>query len=129
MTAPAVLVIGFDPYRVPVPDPDGVAAALERGRARFGEFGMAERSCLIGPDDRIESDIVAALGERPWDCVVVGGGIRKPPEALELFERVVNLVRRHAPQAALAFNSGPGDSADAAARVLGPSGPGAVTPG
>jgi hypothetical protein len=49
---------------------------------------------------------------------VIGGGIRKPPQALELFELMVNLVRRHAPHAAIAFNTSPEDSADAAARAL-----------
>lgn len=55
---------------------------------------------------------------------MVGGGIREPPDALELFGRVVNLVRKHAPQAAIAFSASradsasPADSADAAARIL-----------
>jgi hypothetical protein len=38
---------------------------------------------------------------------------------LTIFERVVNLIRVHAPQAAIAFNSNPTDSADAIGRVLG----------
>jgi hypothetical protein len=37
---------------------------------------------------------------------------------LELFEKVVNLVRQHAPDAAIAFNSSPEDTADAALRWL-----------
>jgi hypothetical protein len=37
---------------------------------------------------------------------------------LELFEKVVNLVRRHAPEAAIAFNNSPDDTADAALRWL-----------
>jgi hypothetical protein len=52
--------------------------------------------------------------------VVVGGGLRKDDELVEFFEVVVNLVRRHAPQAAIAFNSTPVDCADAAARWLTP---------
>jgi hypothetical protein len=36
--------------------------------------------------------------------------------SLELFERVVNLVRRHAPGAAIAFNATPEETFDAAAR-------------
>jgi hypothetical protein len=118
MTRSSVLIIGFDPYRVPVPDPDSVAAALDRGDARFAEFDLDPESCLIGLDDRIETDVIKALTRRAWDCVVIGGGIRKPAEALELFELVVNLVRRHAPQAVIAFNTSPEDSADAAARSL-----------
>jgi hypothetical protein len=36
----------------------------------------------------------------------------------ELLERVVNLVRRHTPDAAIAFNSTPADTFEAAARWL-----------
>jgi len=39
-------------------------------------------------------------------------------ELLDLFERVINLVRRHAPSAAIAFNSTPLDTFVAAARWL-----------
>jgi hypothetical protein len=95
-----------------------VAAALERGQARFADLGLSGETCLIGMDDHIEAEVTAALRARPWNCVVIGGGIRKPPQALELFELMVNLVRRHAPHAAIAFNTSPEDSADAAARAL-----------
>lgn len=118
MTQTSVLVVGFDPYRVPVPDPDAISAALDRGQARFAEFDLATDTCLIGLDDDVPAVVTAALAGRPWDCVVVGGGLRKPPEALELFELVVNLVHRHAPQATIAFNTSAEDSADAAVRSL-----------
>lgn len=49
---------------------------------------------------------------------MVGGGLRTDEERPEAFETVVNLVRRHAPQAAIAFNSSPDDTADAAMRWL-----------
>jgi hypothetical protein len=47
---------------------------------------------------------------------VVGGGVRRGE--LELFEQVVNLVRRHAPDAAIAFNSRPDTTFEAAARWI-----------
>jgi hypothetical protein len=50
--------------------------------------------------------------------VVVGGGLRKPDDMVELFEVVIDLVRRHAPQAAIAFNVNPVTSLDAALRWL-----------
>jgi len=50
--------------------------------------------------------------------VVVGGGIRKPDDLVELFEAVVDLIHRHAPQAAIAFNTNPVTSLDAALRWL-----------
>ncbi|WP_406108536.1 hypothetical protein [Micromonospora globbae] len=114
--APRVLVIGLDPYRVPGPwDPRPVADAIEVGRARFVEHGVAAEFCLVGLDgsDDVEAVVTAALGAQPWECVVVGGGVRNQ---VELFERVVNLVRRHAPDAAIAFNATAADTFEAAAR-------------
>ncbi|MFJ3659684.1 hypothetical protein ACIPPM_04365 [Streptomyces sp. NPDC090119] len=50
--------------------------------------------------------------------LVVGGGIRKTEQLLPLFEQIVNVVHRHAPRAALAFNTSGGDSVEAALRWL-----------
>jgi hypothetical protein len=113
-----VLVIGLDPYRVPGPwDPKPVADGIEAGRARFVSHGVGAEFCLFGLDgsDDIEATIVDSLAARRWECVVIGGGVRNQ---LELFERVVNLVRRHAPDAAIAFNTSPADTFEAAARWL-----------
>lgn len=120
---PRVLVIGLDPHRVPGPwDPAPVADAIAAGMARFTEAGVGARSCLFGLDgsDDVEALVTEALVSRRWEVVVVGGGVRKPDDQLELFERIVNLVHRHAPDAAIAFNSAPGDTFDAAARWLDP---------
>ncbi|NEA35488.1 hypothetical protein [Streptomyces sp. SID13031] len=121
MTSPAVLVIGLDPYRVPGPwDPTPVAAAIEESVTRFAEAGIDARNCLIGLDgsDDIEAVVTAALGERPWECILIGGGIRKDEEQLELFELIINLARQHAPTAAIAFNRTLADIVDAAVRQL-----------
>ena len=64
------------------------------------------------------------LASVSYDCVVIGGGVRLPPQRLALFEAVINVVHRGAPGAAIAFNTRPEDSADAAARWL-PAGSGA----
>jgi len=37
---------------------------------------------------------------------------------LHLFETVINLVHRHAPQASIAYNATPADTYDAAARWI-----------
>jgi hypothetical protein len=113
---PRVLVLGFDPYRVPGPwDPRPVADGIAAGRARFVEHGLGAEFCLFGLDgsDDVEAVVSAALSAHAWECVVVGGGVR---HSLELFERVINLVRRHAPDAAIAFNGTPEETFDAAAR-------------
>jgi hypothetical protein len=120
-TSPHVLVIGLDPYRVPGPwDPAPVAAAIEESVTRFAEFGIDVQNCLLGLDgkDDFEAVVTAALRVRSWECIVIGGGIRKDEEQLELFELIVNLVRQHAPDAAIAFNRTPADIVDAAVRQL-----------
>jgi hypothetical protein len=122
---PRVLVIGLDPYRVPGPwDPTPVADAIAVGMARFAGAGVGVEICLFGLDgsDDIEAVVTEALDRRRWEVVVVGGGVRKSEDRLDLFERILNLVHRHASDAAIAFNSTPGDTYDAAARWLGPPG-------
>lgn len=113
-----VLVVGLDPVRIPGWDPEPVVAAIARGQARFEDHGIDVDLCLVAPDDNAEAAIVEALTRKNYACVVVGGGIRKHEPLLPLFERVVNLVRQHAPGAAIAFNSSPEDTADAALRWL-----------
>jgi hypothetical protein len=122
---PQVLVIGLDPYRVPGPwDPKPVADAIEVGMVRFAEHGVGVETCLFGLDgsDDVLAVVTAALQSRPWKCVVIGGGVRDDSQ-LDLFEQVLNLVRRHAPDAAIAFNRTPSDTFDAAARWIELPGP------
>ena len=113
-----VLVIGLDPAKIEGWDPEPVQAALARGQARFDAHGIEADMCLVTLDENSEATVVEALTREDYACVVVGGGIRKHEPLLEFFEKVVNLVRRHAPNAAIAFNSSPEDSADAALRWL-----------
>ena len=127
MTAltPRVLVIGLDPYRVPGPwDPRPVADAIEVGLARFAEHALGVEACLFGLDgsDDVEAVVTAALRARPWECVVIGGGVRNADQ-LELFEQILNLVRRYAPGAAIAFNRSAAETFDAAARWVVVPGP------
>ncbi|MEU2788151.1 hypothetical protein [Streptomyces sp. NPDC007100] len=112
------LVLGVDPHTVPQLDGDFIGAALDAEMARFAEHGIEASVALLALDGSAEGKIVAALAERDWDVVVIGGGIRKPEALLTFFEQVVNLVRQHAPRAAIAFNSKVGDSVEAAKRWL-----------
>ena len=119
---PRVLVIGLDPYRVPGPwDPGPAAAAIDVGLAKFAAHGVGVQACLVGLDgsDDIAAVVTDALRTRPWECVTIGGGLRHSDDELVILEQVVNLVRRHAPDAAIAFNSTPTTIYEAAARWLG----------
>jgi hypothetical protein len=113
-----VLLIGFDPHAIPGVDAELVDAAIQMGEVRLKDAGFSTEYCLVAPDDRAEDQIVLALRSSAYDCVVVGGGIRKPEPFLELFERVVNLIRLHAPGAAIAFNTTGENSVEAVLRWL-----------
>jgi hypothetical protein len=118
---PCVLVIGLDPYRVPGPwDPKPVADAIEIGMKALVNRRFKAEACLVGLDgsDDIQGRVTVALQASLWDCVIVGGGIREAEDQLELFESIINLIRLHAPQAAIAFNHKPHDLADGAVRAL-----------
>jgi hypothetical protein len=73
----------------------------------------------------VEAVVADALRGRPWECVIVGGGVRNQ---VELFEQVINLVRRHASGAAIGFNSTPADTFEAAARWVDVPGEPAAAP-
>ncbi|HEU4728497.1 MAG TPA: hypothetical protein VFT22_11420 [Kofleriaceae bacterium] len=113
-----VLLIGLDPHAIPGFDAALVDTAIAIGQKRFESLGLSADLCLVKPDASADPEILAHLRRKEYACVVIGGGLRKPDDMVELFERVVNLVRKHAPGAAIAFNTNPTNSADAAMRWL-----------
>ena len=73
--------------------------------------------CLVQPQvDEATATLKRRLAEGRYDVVLMGGGLRAPPDRLEVFEALVNEVRRSAPDAALAFDNDPHEGADAVAR-------------
>jgi DNA-binding LacI/PurR family transcriptional regulator len=115
-----VLLIGFDPNAIPGVDARVVEMAIAMGELRLKEHGFDTDYCLVAPDEEPEAQMIESLRSKRYDCVVVGGGIRKPEPFLELFERTVNLIRVHAPQAAIAFNTTGENSVEAVLRWLPP---------
>ena len=76
------------------------------------------KNCFIGTDETAVPTVERCMADHVYDCVVIGAGVRLPPNRLALFEAVVNAVHRAAPQAAIAFNTGLQDSGAAAARWI-----------
>jgi hypothetical protein len=121
-----ILLLGYDPATVDLSDPAlppgmtaekvhaGIAVALKQ----FAERGWEADVCLIRPDETAGPTVERQLGSTSYACVVIGGGVRLPPRGLALFEVVINAVHKAAPDATIAFNTRPDDSADAAARAL-----------
>jgi hypothetical protein len=111
-------VVGVDPAKLEGWDPAPVQAAIARGQARFAEYGIEADWCLAALDENPEGVIAEALTRKDYACVVIGGGIRTHEPLLEFFEKVINMVRQQAPDAAIAFNRSPEDCVDAALRHL-----------
>jgi len=121
-----VLLLGYDPQAVDYSDPAlppgmtvekaraGIAVALKQ----FAERGWEADLGFIRPDETAGPILERQLASKRYDCVVIGAGVRLPPRRLAFFEAVINAVHKAAPGAAIAFNTRPEDSADAAARWL-----------
>lgn len=99
---------------------DKIGAGLSLALNKMTERGWEADLCLIRPDETAGMTVERHLASADYACVVIGAGVRLPPQGLALFETVVNAVHRAAPAAAIAFNTRPEDSADAAARWLPP---------
>jgi len=121
-----ILFVGQQPETVDFSDPalppgfnaekihDGIAVAM----TRMAERGWQADLCMIPPDETAGAMLEQQLAAATYDCVVIGAGIRLPPKSLWLLETVVNAVRKAAPNAPIAFNTRPEDTAEAAARWL-----------
>jgi hypothetical protein len=116
---PNVLLVGFDPHTVPGVDAALVDSAIAMGNARFANTNLAVDTCLFPLDpETAERMVITALAAKDYACVVIGGGLRKPDDLVALFERVLAAIHKHAPGAAIAFNTNPVTSFDAARRWI-----------
>lgn len=120
-----VLAIGIDPAFIdfttmPQFSLEMFRSYIDREIDRVRALGYDVRSCLIDLGDTAEAVATRALQAEEFDCVLIGAGLRQPREHLVLFERILNLIHRHAPDASICFNTTPADSADAVRRWIAP---------
>lgn len=121
-----ILFVGQQPETVDFSDPalppgfnaEKINAGIKVAVSKIAERGWHGDLCMVPPDETAGPMIRKQLSSADYDCVVIGGGLRLPPKSLLLFEIVVNAVHQAAPDAAIAFNTHPEDTADAAARQL-----------
>ena len=126
-----VLLVGLDPETVDYSDPalppgmtaEKIRAGIAVAQRQFAERGWEGDIGMIRPDETAGPAVECLLTSKSYDCVVIGAGVRLPPRNLALLEAVINAIRKAAPGAAIAFNTRPDDSADAAARWLGAGSP------
>jgi hypothetical protein len=107
-----------DPAVPPGLTPEAIRAGIDQAMADMRGRGWDAVECMVAPEqeEALAQVREAVTSGAAFDCVVLGGGLRLPASRVELFEALVNLLRVEAPGAALAFNTSPGTTAEAAGR-------------
>ena len=118
---PAVLAIGLDPAfadlaAFPRLTPLLIQVYIDSQIEKLHQSGYDVASCLIDLGDTAEAVAERALRSKRFDCVVIGAGLRQPPQNLLLFEKIINLIHALAPGARICFNTTPADTTDAVRR-------------
>jgi hypothetical protein len=128
MAKKSVLVIGLEPTLIDFSDPafaafpglnaDKILTALKADEDHLNNLGYDAELCLTDFGDTAESVVRDRLQRKRFDCVLIGAGVRTIPNNFLLFEKLINVVHEHAPQAKLCFNTKPSDTAEGAALAL-----------
>lgn len=124
----SVMVIGLEPTLIDFSDPffanspgvsaTGVLAGLKAAEDALTRLGYGVHLCLTDLGETAEAVVRSQLARKRFDCILIGAGIRTMPSNFILFEKLINVVHEHAPQARLCFNTNPGDTAEAVRRWL-----------
>jgi len=122
----SVLVIGLDPTLIDFSQPGyapgmnatKVLAGLKSSEDELTRLGYSVHMCLTDFGETAEKVVQMQLEQKRFDCILIGAGVRANPSNLMLFEKLINVVHEHAPQAKLCFNTLPNDTAAAVKRWL-----------
>lgn len=122
----SVLVVGLDPALIDFSKPGyapgmnaaKVLAGIKSSEEELTRLGYSVQTCLTDFGKTAEAVLQAQLKQTPFNCVMIGAGVRANPSNFILFEKLINVVHVHAPQARLCFNQLPGDTAEAVKRWL-----------
>ena len=124
MASPQVLQIGIDPSVVdfsgwPGQDANTFLARLDEARAALEAAGYEVTTCLV-PDDATaaEPSLRRSHGERRFDVIEIGSGLRTSHDYTPIFERAVNVAAELQPGVPFCFNDSPESTLEAVRRVL-----------
>ncbi len=114
-------MIGWHPSavdydRYPGLTAEKLKAAVDTDKMALKELGFETQIAFIQDAETAAEDARAALSKETYDVVLIGAGVRKDDDCFLVFEQLVNVVHECAPQAKIAFNTGPTDSAAAVQR-------------
>lgn len=126
MTSKKVLIAGIDPYIIDFNSPEFAAfpgltaqkidAGIKEAVRQLGEKGHEADICWTDFGITATDVLTKKLKQTEFDIVLIGAGIRVPANNFLLFERMINVVHQHAPNARICFNTNPGDTIAAVER-------------
>jgi hypothetical protein len=124
MSKASVLLLGLDPDIVdysksPVPGLTAakVRSAVEADQAKLEALGYTVKTLYVDGGNTAEAVLSDTLANGGYDCIMIGAGLRTVPPYFLLFEKLMNVIHRHAPASTkLCFNSSPTDTAEAVQR-------------
>jgi hypothetical protein len=122
----SVLAVGLDPDLIDFSKPGyppgmnaaKVHAGLKASEDELTGLGYSVQMCLTDFGETAEAVLESQLKQKRFACIMIGAGVRTVPANLILFEKLVNVVHEHAPQARICFNTLPSDTAAAIKRWL-----------
>jgi hypothetical protein len=113
----SVLVVGLDPALIDFSTPgwapgmtaDKVLAGIKSSEEELIRLGYTVQTCMHDFGETAETVVRTQLQQKPFDCVLIGAGVRTNPSNFFLFEKLINVVHEHAPRAKICFNQLPAD--------------------
>jgi hypothetical protein len=90
---------------------------VEADSAKLKSLGYSVKSLYVDDGKTAEATLTKALESDGYDCIMIGAGLRIVPPYFLLFEKLINVIHRHAPASTkLCFNTNPADTAEAVQR-------------
>lgn len=75
------------------------------------------KSLYVDDGSTAEKALSTELTRAEYDCIMVGAGLRIVPPYFLFFEKLINVIHRHAPTSTkICFNTNPSDAANAVRR-------------
>lgn len=110
-----VFIIGYDPDTIDFTDP-GPPAGLNPEKLWEGtaeslrlieDHGWQADPCLVPPNETAVAQVEAELLAATYDCIVIGGGVRMAQKSVPVFEKILDAIRRVAPEVQSLSTPGP----------------------
>lgn len=116
-----VLMVGWHPTVVDYSKYPGMTAeklesVLRADEKKLNDLGYNASIGFIFNGESATDQLIDTLKGATFDVILIGAGVRKDDDHFLVFEKLVNVVHEYAPQARIAFNTGPTDSDTAVQR-------------